>query len=329
MEKDLLKVEKLSVSYPSERGEETVVKGVSFHIKEGEVVGLVGESGSGKTQVSLSLIRLLPEEARVEGKVELLERELLSLTEKQMNGVRGKDISMIFQEPMTALNPVFTVGFQIEEALLCHHSYSKKEAREKALYLLELVKIPKARQRLDEYPHELSGGMRQRVLIAIALASEAKLLIADEPTTALDVTTQAEILDLLRELQEKKKISILFITHDLGVVAELCDSVLVMYQGKIMEEGSVKDIFEKPAHPYTKLLLDSVPKLGEKMKFLELESLQSLESDTTREEACLFYERCSLREENPCSVKEPDFKVLSGSHKSACFFPEKVCGEKA
>ena len=325
MTENILEVENLQISYPSSLSEEAVVREIFFQIKQGEVVGLVGESGSGKTQVSLSIIRLLADEARVTGKILLAERgDLLSLTEKQMNKIRGKDISMIFQEPMTALNPVFTIGFQIVEALKAHKSYSKKEAREQALYLLKQVKIPNPETRLDEYPHELSGGMRQRVLIAIALASQPKLLIADEPTTALDVTTQAEILDLLRELQKKSKISILFITHNLGVVAELCDSVLVMYRGKIVEQGSVKAIFEKPSHPYTKLLMNSVPRLGEKLRVQELPpSFQQKIS----ENACIFFERCSFRDQDICGSSEPQFKFLSEEHKSACFFPEKV-GEK-
>ncbi len=325
MAENILEVENLEISYPSSFSEEAVVREIFFQIKQGEVVALVGESGSGKTQVSLSIIRLLADEARVAGKILLAERgDLLLLTEKQMNKIRGKDISMIFQEPMTALNPVFTIGFQIVEALRAHKSYSKKEAREQALYLLKQVKIPNPETRLDEYPHELSGGMRQRVLIAIALASQPKLLIADEPTTALDVTTQAEILDLLRELQKKSKISILFITHNLGVVAELCDSVLVMYRGKIVEQGSVKAIFEKPSHPYTKLLMNSVPRLGEKLRVQELPpSFQNKIS----ENACIFFERCSFRDQDICGSSEPQFKVLSEEHKSACFFPEKV-GEK-
>ncbi len=326
MTENILEVENLQISYPSSLGEEAVVRKISFQIKQGEVVALVGESGSGKTQVSLSIIRLFADEAKVAGEIILAERgDLLSLTEKQMNKIRGKDISMIFQEPMTALNPVFTIGFQIVEALIAHKSYSKKEARERALYLLKQVKIPNPETRLDEYPHELSGGMRQRVLIAIALASQPKLLIADEPTTALDVTTQAEILDLLRELQKKSKISILFITHDLGVVAELCDSVLVMYRGKIVEQGSVKAIFEKPSHPYTKLLMDSVPRLGEKLRAQELPpSSQKKPSD----KSCIFFERCFLRDQDICGSSEPQFKVLSQEHKSACFFPEKVGDKK-
>lgn len=323
MTENLLEVKNLQISYPSSSlSEEMVVRQISFQIKQGEVVALVGESGSGKTQVSLSIIRLLSDEAKVSGEIILRDTgDLLSLTEKQMNKIRGKNISMIFQEPMTALNPVFTIGFQIVEALRAHKNYSKKEAREQALYLLKQVKIQNPEARLDEYPHELSGGMRQRVLIAIALASQPKLLIADEPTTALDVTTQAEILDLLRELQEKSKISILFITHDLGVVAELCDSVLVMYRGKIVEQGSVKAIFEKPSHPYTKLLMDSVPRLGEKLK--PQERAPSFEKKSSKG-GCVFFERCSLRDHDVCFSSEPQFKVLSAEHKSACFFPEKV-----
>jgi peptide/nickel transport system ATP-binding protein len=228
-----------------------------------ETVAIVGESGSGKSVTALSIMRLISQNAgRTEGSIHLNGRELLSLSEKTMRDIRGNEVAMVFQEPMTSLNPVLTIGFQIAEALIFHRGLSRSAAEAETIRLLEKVRIPAASSRFHEYPHRFSGGMRQRVMIAMALACKPRLLIADEPTTALDVTIQAQILALLRTLQEEEDMSVLFITHDMGVVAEIADRTIVMYQGRAVEEGRTEDIFEKPSHPYTKALLSAVPRLG-------------------------------------------------------------------
>jgi len=259
----VLSVRNLTTSFLSEGEWKTVVRGISFDVMPGETVAIVGESGSGKSVTSLSVMRLLPKtSSRISGRITLDGRDLLALEDTEMRKVRGRDVAMIFQEPMTSLNPVFTVGRQISEALTCHKPMSAKEAREETIRLLEKVRIPNAAQRLREYPHQFSGGMRQRVMIAMALASRPKLLIADEPTTALDVTIQGQILDLIKTLQEEEGMSVLFITHDMGVVAEIADRTIVMYQGEAVETGTTADIFTKGAHPYTRALLAAVPRMG-------------------------------------------------------------------
>ncbi|WP_312941965.1 ABC transporter ATP-binding protein [Agrobacterium pusense] len=259
----VLSVRNLTTSFLVDGAWKSVVRDVSFHVAPGETVAIVGESGSGKSVTSLSLMRLLaPASSRIEGEVLLNGRDLLSLSEKEMRGVRGNDISMIFQEPMTSLNPIFTIGRQISEVLIRHKGLSKHEARAETVRLLEKVRIPNAAGRFDEYPHQFSGGMRQRVMIAMALASRPKLLIADEPTTALDVTIQGQILDLIKLLQEEEGMSVLFITHDMGVVAEIADRTIVMYRGDEVETGPTEEIFKRGKHPYTRALLSAVPKLG-------------------------------------------------------------------
>jgi peptide/nickel transport system ATP-binding protein len=240
-----------------------VVRDISLDVMPGETVAIVGESGSGKSVTSLSIMRLLaPRSSRIEGKITLGGRDILSLPEKEMRRIRGRDVAMIFQEPMTSLNPIFTIGRQISEALTCHSNMSKAEARAETIRLLEKVRIPNAASRFDEYPHQFSGGMRQRVMIAMALASRPKLLIADEPTTALDVTIQGQILDLIKILQEEEGMAVLFITHDMGVVAEIADRTIVMYHGEAVETGNTDDIFLRGKHPYTRALLSAVPRLG-------------------------------------------------------------------
>ena len=259
----VLSVSNLTTSFLVDGEWRQVVKNISFDVMPGETVAIVGESGSGKSVTSLSIMRLLARgSSRIEGSVRLNGRDILTLPEGEMRRVRGKDIAMIFQEPMTSLNPIFTIGRQISEALTCHGDISKAEARAETIRLLEKVRIPNATSRFDEYPHQFSGGMRQRVMIAMALASRPKLLIADEPTTALDVTIQGQILDLIKVLQEEEGMSVLFITHDMGVVAEISDRTIVMYRGEAVETGKTDDIFHRGQHPYTRALLSAVPRLG-------------------------------------------------------------------
>jgi peptide/nickel transport system ATP-binding protein len=256
----LLAVRNLVVVFPGPTGDSPVVNDVSFEIRKGETLGLVGESGSGKSMTALSILRLVPPPGQIAGgAIELDGQNLLTLPEPAMREVRGARISLIFQEPMTALNPVFTVGDQIGEALLVHRRANRRGARGRAIELLAAVGITDPERRVDDYPHQLSGGMRQRVMIAIALACEPPLVIADEPTTALDVTIQAQILDLLRELKARLGLSLLLITHDLGVVAEMADRVAVMNNGRIVEQAAVRDLFRTPQHPYTRALLEAIP----------------------------------------------------------------------
>ncbi|GGG18001.1 ABC transporter permease [Rhizobium wenxiniae] len=263
MTKPVLSVRNLSTSFLVDGQWKSVVRNMSFDVAPGETVAIVGESGSGKSVTSLSLMRLLaPATSRIEGEVMLNGRNLLALSEKEMRAVRGNEVSMIFQEPMTSLNPIFTIGRQISEVLIRHKAMSKTEARAETIRLLEKVRIPNAAGRFDEYPHQFSGGMRQRVMIAMALASRPKLLIADEPTTALDVTIQGQILDLIKVLQEEEGMSVLFITHDMGVVAEIADRTIVMFRGDEVETGPTEEIFHRGKHPYTRALLSAVPKLG-------------------------------------------------------------------
>ncbi|MBX8827233.1 ABC transporter ATP-binding protein [Ochrobactrum sp. SFR4] len=259
----VLRVQNLTTSFLGEDGWRPVVKNISFDVGAGETVALVGESGSGKSVTSLSVMRLLqPDTSRIEGNILLAGKDILQLSEQEMQKIRGNDVAMIFQEPMTSLNPLYTVGDQICEALLCHRNMSKAEAKAEALRLMEKVRIPSAASRFNEYPHRFSGGMRQRVMIAMALVTRPKLLIADEPTTALDVTIQGQILDLIKTLQEEEGTSVLFITHDMGVVAEIADRTVVMYHGDAVETGDTAEIFHQAKHPYTQALLSAVPALG-------------------------------------------------------------------
>ena len=320
MSSDLLTVKNLSLSFPSPylAGDLKVVDKVSFSVKKSKIIGIVGGSGSGKTQTALALMRLSHEKAILESDGIFLENKNLAvLSEEEMCGIRGKEISMIFQEPMTSLNPVFSLGKQIKEPLFCHQDISDKQATARALELLNLVGLSNPERRLYEYPHQISGGMRQRVMIAMALACSPRLLIADEPTTALDVTTQAQILELLKDLQEKIGLSILLITHDLGVVAEVCDEVLVMYAGRIVEQGSVKDIFTNPSHPYTKAILEAIPRIGSSDRLKSISG--TIPSPGSLPEGCSFSPRCSFAEPL-CSKKIPELeKVNEEGHSSACF----------
>jgi peptide/nickel transport system ATP-binding protein len=260
----VLAVEGLSVSFLTDGRRATVVRDVSFEVAPGETLAIVGESGSGKSVTSLAVMGLLPPRvSRVEGRIRLMGRDLSSLSQTEMSAIRGRDMAMIFQEPMTSLNPVFTIGRQISESLVRHLGLTRSAARAETVRLLEKVRIPNAGARFDEYPHQFSGGMRQRVMIAMALASKPKLLIADEPTTALDVTIQGQILDLIKQLQEEENMAVLFITHDMGVVAEVADRTMVMYRGDVVETGTTRDVFHDGRHPYTRALLSAVPCLGE------------------------------------------------------------------
>ncbi len=314
----LLRVEDLRVVFGPPGREQVAVDGVSLTLAPGEVLGIVGESGCGKTLTALSILRLIPSPpGRIAGGRILFQGQDLALVDEgAMNRIRGKEISMIFQEPMSALNPVFKVGEQISETLRVHDGLSRAKAREGALHMLERVGISNPEQRLDQYPHELSGGMRQRIMIAIALACRPKLLIADEPTTALDVTIQAQILLLLRELQSELGMAVVLITHDLGVVAQVVDRVAVMYAGRIVEEGSAAAVFEKPSHPYTRLLLESIPSLDQQQERLQtipgmVPSLSNLPS------GCRFHPRCP--DVRPaCRERAPAFFEVEAGHRAAC-----------
>ncbi len=293
MSEDILRVEDLAVAFSSLRGEHHVIENVSFELAPGEIMGVVGESGSGKSVTALAIMQLLGDQGRiVQGSIRLRDQELTRLSEAAMRAIRGREIAMIFQEPMTSLNPVFTVGFQIAEVLIEHLGMSRRNALRRALALMDEVGIP-ADDRLDDYPHQLSGGMRQRAMIAMALACEPKLLIADEPTTALDVTIQAQILNLIRRLRDDHGTAVLMITHDMGVIAEMSDHVTVMYAGEVIEKAPVEAIFTAPQHPYTHLLLRSVPRLTGPTARLETIA-GSMPSPAALPAGCRFHPRCPL-----------------------------------
>jgi oligopeptide/dipeptide ABC transporter ATP-binding protein len=321
MTKDLLSVKNLVTTFRTADGEVSAVRGISFSIKKGETLCVVGESGCGKSITSLSVMGLLPSNGFIkEGSIEFKDRHLNRLSSEELRKVRGKDISMIFQEPMTALNPVLTIGYQLREPLILHHKLNKSKAHTQGIELLKQVGIPYPEKRMKQYPHELSGGMRQRVMIAISLACHPQLLIADEPTTALDVTIQAQILDLIQDLKEKLGMGVMMITHDMGVVAEVADRVMVMYAGEKVEEGSVESIFENPQHPYTKGLLHSVPNLDEPE--FELEAIPgSLPNINEEISGCRFHPRCPYAMEK-CSVTAPDDFELPGDHRVKCWLQE-------
>ena len=321
----LLEVKNLSTHFPTPEGLVKAVDEVSFTIGEGEAVSLVGESGCGKSMIALSIMGLLSPPGRIAGgEILFAGRDLASLAEAEMRPLRGGKIAMIFQEPMTSLNPVFTVGYQIAEAVLVHEKVSKKEAYDRAARLMEMVSIPDARRRLGDYPHQMSGGMRQRVMIAMALSCKPSLLIADEPTTALDVTIQAQFLDILRRLQGEMGLSVLLITHDLGVVAEFASKVYVMYCGKIVEEAPVEKLFESPKHPYTRGLLKSMPRLdGERGG--RLQAIEGMVPDLRRLPAgCHFSPRCAERVES-CAAP-PRMVEVGGGQSVRCVLYSKAGG---
>ena len=322
MAEPLLDVADLSVRFETDDGPVHAVDRLSFTLAAGEILGLVGESGCGKSVTSMSLARLLPETATISGRAALDGVDLLALSPRRLRRVRGREISYVFQEPMTSLNPVFTVGRQIGEVLRRHLELSRADARERTIELLRLVRIPAAERRLDEYPHQLSGGMRQRVMIAMALACEPKILIADEPTTALDVTIQAGILGLMRDIRERLGTAIVLITHNLGVIADVADRVVVMYAGRKVEEAPVEDLFAQPQHPYTVGLLAAVPKPvdtdGPRPRLREIPgrvpSLHELPG------YCAFSDRCP-RANDPCRTAVPELQPLRPHHLAACFHP--------
>ncbi len=322
--KKLLDVKGLKTHFFVEDGVAKAVDGVSFHIYEGEVVGLVGESGSGKSVTSLSLMRLIPDPPGkiVEGEINFMGKDLLKLSYKEVRKIRGNDMAMIFQEPMTSLNPVFSIGMQIMEPILLHQGKNKKEARKIAADMLELVGIPSAETRLDDYPHQFSGGMRQRVMIAIALACNPVLLIADEPTTALDVTIQAQILTLMLDIKKKRpEAAMLLITHDLAVVAETCQRAIVMYGGKIQEVADIVSIFKKPLHPYTKGLLKSLPHPDKKVK--RLDTIRGMVPNIMSFPAgCKFCTRCDDKIDI-CDTIEPELIDVGDGHMVRCHLVKK------
>lgn len=327
----LLRIKNLQTGFKIGGKFYNAVDGISFDVNRGQIIGVVGESGCGKSVMSLSVMQLLPEGVgKIRGgEIEFEGKNISSLSDKKMNQIRGKEISMIFQEPMTSLNPVFTIGFQIEEVLLNHEKISKKQARIRSIDLLKQVGIPRAEKIVDEYPHQLSGGMRQRIMIAMAIANQPKLLIADEPTTALDVTVQAQILELLKSIQETNEMSIVLITHDLGVVAEICDEVLVMYAGKIVEQANVRDLFDHPKHPYTDLLIKAIPKMDEDVE--KLATIEGLVPSITRmpEVGCRFSNRCP-KAMPECMTITPLLSEVSTNHETACLLYDESwpSGEK-
>ena len=316
----ILQVENLTTSFLTSNGEVQAVRGVSFSVGKGEIVGIVGESGSGKSVTSMSILRLLADTARIKDGSILFEGEdLTKVSKKKLREIRGNKISMIFQDPMSSLNPLIPVGKQVSEMIKIHHpKMGKEERKAQVMELFAKVRIPEPEKRYHSFPHEFSGGMRQRVMIAMALANKPELLIADEPTTALDVTIQDQILRQLRELDKEYGASIIFITHDLGVVAELCDRVLVMYGGLIMEEARIEDIFEQPGHPYTMGLLHSIPDV-EQEKSERLEPIPGSPPDMTNPPAgCPFAPRCSYARK-VCAGSLPDFVEVGEGHRTRCF----------
>jgi oligopeptide/dipeptide ABC transporter ATP-binding protein len=324
MKSPLLDVQQLETRFRTGDGVVRAVDGVTFRLEEGETLGLVGESGCGKSVTALSILRLIPQPPGeiAGGPLNFRGENLLAKSEKEMRKIRGNEISMIFQEPMTSLNPVFTCGFQIMEAIQLHQRLDKARARERAIEMLQVVGIPSPEQRVDEYPHQLSGGMRQRVMIAMALSCNPALLIADEPTTALDVTIQAQILDLIARLRREFGMAVLIITHDLGVVAEVADKVAVMYAGKIVEYSGVTEIFARPLHPYAQGLLTSIPRLGR-----DLERLQVIPGTVPNAlhfpPACRFHPRCPLADQR-CRTEEPPLTPDGDGHLVACWHAGEV-----
>lgn len=314
----LLKVENLVTCFNTKKGIVKAVDGVSFEIEAGKILGIVGESGCGKSVTSLSIMRLLPDQIGkvTDGSIVFDGKELIKLSEKEMVKIRGNKMAMIFQDPMTSLDPVMTIGRQLEETILAHENISRGEAAEKSLEMLKKVNIPMPEYRMKEYPHQLSGGMRQRIMIAMGLLCNPALLIADEPTTALDVTIQAQILDLMKKLRDDFNTAIILITHDMGVVADMADKILVMYAGRVMEEAGALELYENPCHPYTKALLQSIPRLDKNVE--RLYSIKgAVPSPHNMPNGCKFCERCECSEAI-CREKEPELFNVRG-HKVRCW----------
>jgi peptide/nickel transport system ATP-binding protein len=321
----LLEVKDLSVEFPTEDGVVKAVRNVSFSVDRGQVLGIVGESGSGKSVTSMAVMGLLPRSARITGSAKFDGTELLKLSKKERTTYRGKKMAMIFQDPMTSLNPVYSVGWQLAEAVRTHQDCTKHQAHVKAIELLDLVNIPQPAKRVKNYPHEFSGGMRQRVMIAMAMANDPDLLIADEPSTALDVTVQAQILEMLNDLQAKTGIAIILITHDLGVVAGMADRMLVMYAGSVVEDGTVDEIFYSPRMPYTAGLLGAIPREGSDGQRLN-QITGSTPSLLNLKPGCKFSSRCPLVQDR-CMTEEPTLVVVEGdAHRAACWRSDEMVG---
>lgn len=328
MKRELLRVSELETTFFTDDGPVQAVDGVSFSLYEGEILGVVGESGCGKSVTSLSIMGLVPSPPGkiTGGEIVYKEQDLTTFSQKEFRKIRGKDIAMIFQEPMTSLNPLFTIGNQLTEAISIHNKdWSKKQIRARAIEMMKLVGLPRAEELFKDYPHQLSGGMRQRVMIAMALVCDPAILIADEPTTALDVTIQAQILALMKDLNRRLNTAVMMITHDLGVVAETCERVVVMYGGKIVEEGLVDEIFKNPQHPYTKGLIQSIPDMRyKKQRLYAIPGNVPKPGSVTQ--GCRFAERCEFAFER-CRVEEPLLYVVSSEHKSRCFLTEGVVAD--
>jgi peptide/nickel transport system ATP-binding protein len=323
----VLSVRHLSVDFPSDDGPVHAVDDVSFDVFENEVLGIVGESGSGKSVTSMAIMGLLPSTAKITGDVYFRGRSIAGLPDKEFRKLRGAKIAMVFQDALTALNPVYTVGHQIAEAIEVHHDLDKQDVRERTKELLALVGIPNPADRVDQYPHEYSGGMRQRAMIAMSIANEPDVLIADEPTTALDVTIQAQVLEVMERIQERTNSAIVLITHDMGVVAGVADRVLVMYAGRAVEVGSVDQIFYEPHHPYTLGLLASLPRLDEERADVRLHRIKGQPPSLLHvPPGCAFHPRCEFaRCPEPCSTEVPDLRALGElDHVAACHFSEEV-----
>src|SRR5215475_411996 len=325
----LLEVEDLTVGFPTDDGLVKAVRGVSYQLRSGESLGIVGESGSGKSVSSMALLGLLPKTAQITGSARFRGEELLGKTEKEFTSVRGNKIAMIFQDPLTSLNPVYSVGFQVSEAVLAHHDISKEAARDRSIELLSLVGIPNPKQRVDNLPHEMSGGMRQRVVIAIAMANNPDVIIADEPTTALDVTVQAQVLEALQAARATTGAALVLITHDLGVIAGHTDRICVMYAGKLVEKGSIDDVFYQPRMPYTLGLLGSLPRLDETGRERLTPIVGSPPSLMNLPPGCPFTPRCPLAQPI-CDEQEPDLFITdSAAHLAACHFQDQLVGASA
>lgn len=320
----LLEVKNLKTYFYTDDGVVKAIDGVNFSVEAGKTIGIVGESGCGKSITAMSILRLIPDPPGkiVDGEAIFEGEDLTKVTEKRIREIRGNNISMIFQEPMTSLNPVFTVGYQIGEVLMLHQKLTEEEAKERAVEMIKLVGIPNAERIVNEYPHQLSGGMRQRVMIAMALACQPKLLIADEPTTALDVTIQAQILEIMNELKRKLNTSIMLITHDLGVIAEMADHVIVMYSGKVVEDAPIVELFKNPRHPYTIGLMASIPSLVKEGQRLDTIP-GAVPNPLYLPKGCYFHPRCKYAIDE-CKKVQPELREIAPGHKAACIRAEEV-----
>ncbi len=309
----------MRVQFLTSGGTVTAVDGVSFHVDRGEVVGIVGESGSGKTMTALSILRLVPEPGQItNGRIFYGEQDVVQMTDEEIREFRGNEVAMIFQDPMTSLNPVLRVGFQVEEAMAAHQRFTRKQAKERVVPLMTRVRIPAVEQRVRDYPHQFSGGMRQRAMIAMGISNEPSLLIADEPTTALDVTVQASIIELVRELSRELGASVILITHNMALIASLCQRVIVMYAGRIVEEGPTRAIFKNPQHPYTWSLLRSIPRVDETTKE-KLISIRGLPPDLSKPPpGCKFHPRCRFRVDR-CFTEEPPLEEVGPGQLARCW----------